>query len=194
MEPQTGLILCPDGKYRPPWATVDELHQNYYDQEWGKAVRDETGVFERLSLEGFQAGLSWTIILQRRPIFRAAFDNFHPDTVAAYTHTDIDRIMGTEGMIRNQRKIEAVITNAALTIELRDSEHGVLNDLIWSFAPTEHHKPKRLADIPTVSEESIAMAKKLKQLGFTFVGPKICYALMQAIGLVDDRVEQPSRG
>lgn len=196
MEPKTtqlesGLVQCEDGEYRPPWAIVDQLHQDYYDNEWGKAVRDERGVFERLSLEGFQVGLSWAIILKKRELIRELFDNFDPDIVAAYTDEDIDRIMAEPGMIHNERKIRAVVSNAAITVGLRGLEYGSLQDLIWSFAPTNHNQPTSLSAIAKNSAESTAMAAKLKELGFSFVGPTTCYALMQAIGLVNDRVEPP---
>lgn len=185
----SGLVQCPDGNYRPPWAAINQLHQDYYDNEWGKEVRDEKGVFERICLECFQAGLSWSLILQRRDLLRKAFSDFDPDTVAAYTDEDIDRIIAIEGMIRNRRKIQAVITNAAATVALRGSEHGDLSEVVWSFAPTSQTPPARLADIPKTSAESTLLAEKLKELGFSFIGPTTCYALMQAIGLVNDRVE-----
>ena len=127
--------------------------------------------------------------MQRRDLLRKAFSDFDPDTVAVYTDEDIDRILAIEGMIRNKRKIQAVITNAAATVALRGSEHGDLSEVVWSFVPTYHTPPARLADIPKTSAESTLMAEKLKELGFSFVGPTTCYALMQAIGLVNDRVE-----
>ena len=126
-------ILGEDGLARPTWAASDPLMQEYYDTEWGMPVRDETGMFERISLEAFQSGLSWATILRKRPAFREAFDGFDPDRVAAYDDTDVDRLMGDAGIVRNLRKVHATITNARATVALR--EDGGLVDLVWSFRP-----------------------------------------------------------
>ncbi|MEV8610927.1 DNA-3-methyladenine glycosylase I [Amycolatopsis sp. NPDC051373] len=146
-------------------------------------VTDEHGVYERISLEGFQAGLSWATILRKRPAFRAAFDGFVPDTVVGYTETDVERLMADAGIVRNRRKIEATIANARATIALRE-ETG-LADLVWSFRPADTPRPARFEEIPTKSAESVALSNELRRRGFAFVGPTTMYALMEAIGIVD---------
>jgi len=177
------LIHCEDGRARPTWACTSDLLRDYYDTEWGMPVRDEQGLFERLSLEGFQAGLSWELILRKRPAFRAAFADFNPDEVAVFTDADVERLLTDSGIIRNRRKIEAVITNARATIELR--EKGGLVELIWSHQPAETPAPVTADDVPSRSPESAALARALKKEGFTFVGPTTVFALMEAIGVVD---------
>lgn len=146
-------------------------------------VTDERGVFERVSLEGFQAGLSWATILRKRPAFREAFDGFDPDVIAAYTESDVERLMADAGIVRNRRKIQAAVTNARATIELR--EDMGLADLVWSFQPDTTPRPRTFAEIPTTSDESIALSQELRRRGFAFVGPTTMYALMEAIGIVD---------
>ncbi|PJN25661.1 DNA-3-methyladenine glycosylase I [Kitasatospora sp. CB02891] len=178
-----GVVVGADGLGRPAWAAVDPLLRDYYDTEWGMPVTDERGVYERVSLEGFQAGLSWATILRKRPAFRAAFDDFDPDVIAAYTESDVDRLMADAGIVRNRQKIQAAITNARATIELRD-DMG-LADLVWSFRPETTPRPRTFAEIPTKSTESIALSKELRRRGFAFVGPTTMYALMEAIGIVD---------
>lgn len=177
------LIVGSDGLARPRWAAVDELLREYYDTEWGMPVRDERGVFERLSLEAFQSGLSWVTILRKRPAFRAAFDDFDVDRIAEYDATDVARLMADAGIVRNQAKINATITNARQTVELRAQEG--LAELIWSFRPATTPRPRVLADVPTRSEESAALAKELRRRGFSFVGPTTMHALMEAIGIID---------
>ncbi len=172
-----------DGLARPAWAASDPLLQAYYDTEWGMPVRDETGLFERLSLEAFQSGLSWATILRKRPAFRAAFDGFDPDVVAGYDEGDVERLMSDAGIERNRRKIDATITNARATVALR--EDGGLPDLVWSFRPAETPAPSTYAEVPTTSPESVALSKELKRRGFTFVGPTTMFALMEAVGIVD---------
>ena len=167
---------------RPAWANSDPLLAHYFDTEWGREVRDERGLFERLALEGFQAGLTWLLILKRRETLNAEFANFDPDTVARFTEDDVERIASNPDMIRNKRKIRAVITNAQATIALR--ERGGLAELIWSFAPETQPRYTHADDAPTQSTESAALAKELKRHGFTFVGPVSMYALMEAIGMV----------
>jgi DNA-3-methyladenine glycosylase I len=157
--------------------------QAYYDTEWGMPVRDETGMFERISLEAFQSGLSWATILRKRPAFREAFDGFDPDRVAAYDDTDVDRLMADAGIVRNLRKVHATITNARATVALR--EDGGLVELVWSFRPGATPAPASYADVPTHSPESVALSKALKKRGFVFVGPTTMYALMEAVGIVD---------
>lgn len=185
-EQNHGLVLCEDNQLRPPWATMSKQLRDYYDHEWGKEVRGEQAVFERVCLEGFQAGLSWSTILAKREAFREVYHGFDVDKVAAMTDADIDRLMEDKRILRNRRKLSAAVKNAKATIALR--EEGGLSDLVWSFAPDAHQRPKSVDEIPSTSDESKAMAKALKKAGFTFVGPTTCYALMQAIGMVDDRV------
>lgn len=182
-EESSGLVVGPDGLARPAWAATDGLLQHYYDTEWGMPVRDEQGLFERLSLEAFQAGLSWATILRKRPAFRAAFADFDPETVAAFTDDDVTRLMGDASIVRNRAKILAAITNARATIALR-SEGGLV-DFIWSFQPAETPEPRTQSEVPTTSPESVAMSKALRRKGFAFVGPTTMFALMEAIGIVD---------
>ena len=177
------LVIGDDGLARPTWAATDPLLRDYYDTEWGMPVRDERGLFERLSLEAFQSGLSWATILRKRPAFRKAFDDFDPDTVAAYDEGDVERLMSDVGIVRNRRKIEATITNARATVALRDD--GGLPALIWSYQPAETPAPTSYDEIPTQSEESRALAKALRARGFVFVGPTTMFALMEAVGVVD---------
>ena len=180
---EDGTILGDDGLARPPWASVDPLLREYYDTEWGLPVRDEQGLYERISLEGFQAGLSWATILRKRPAFRAAFHNFHPDTVAAFTEADVERLLQDPGIVRNRLKIRAAITNAQATVALR--ERGGLVDFVWQFQPAPRPSRPAHADIPTQSPESVALSKALRKQGFSFVGPTTMFALMEAIGMVD---------
>ncbi len=177
------LIVGEDGRPRPAWASSDPLLREYYDTEWGVPIHDERGLYERLSLEAFQAGLSWVTILRKRPAFRAAFQDFAPDVVAAYDQRDVQRLLVDAGIVRNRLKIQATITNARATIALR--EDGGLDRLIWSFAPEWTPAPRTIAEIPTASPESKALAKELRRRGFAFVGPTTMYALMEAIGVVD---------
>ena len=176
-------VLGDDGLARPVWASSDPLMQEYYDTEWGMPVRDERGLFERLSLEAFQSGLSWATILRKRPAFRAAFDDFDPDAVAGYTEHDVDRLMADAGIVRNLRKVRATITNAQATVALRGN--GGLVDLVWSFRPDATPTPSTYDEVPTQSPESVALSKALGRKGFTFVGPTTMYALMEAVGIVD---------
>ena len=172
-----------DGLIRPVWAAVDPLLRHYYDNEWGMPIRDEQGLFERISLEAFQSGLSWAIILRKRPNFRVAFADFHPDTVAAYTDDDVQRLLGDTGIVRNRLKILATINNAKATIRLRETQGLV--DFVWSFKPERTPEPRTYADVPTKSPESLALAKALRKKGFSFVGPTTMYALMEAVGILD---------
>ncbi len=176
-------VVGDDGLARPRWASSDPLMQEYYDTEWGMPVRDERGMFERISLEAFQSGLSWATILRKRPAFRVAFDDFDPERVAAYDARDVERLMGDAGIVRNRRKIEATITNARATVALRE-EQGLV-DLVWSFRPSSTPTPTSYDEVPTRSAESLALSKALRSKGFTFVGPTTMYALMEAVGIVD---------
>ncbi len=185
------VVVGQDGLARPPWAATDPLLLEYYDTEWGMPVRDENGLFERISLEAFQAGLSWLTILRKRPAFRAAFAGFDPDRVATFTELDTERLLSDAGIVRNRAKIEATIRNAQATIKLRDE--GGLVDFVWSFQPDETPAPRRLEQIPTRSPESVALSKALRAKGFSFVGPTTMFALMEAIGMVDTHLVDSHR-
>ncbi len=177
------LVIGDDGLARPVWASADPMLRDYYDTEWGMPVRDERGVFERLSLEAFQSGLSWRTILAKRPAFRAAFADFDPDTVATFGEDDVARLMTDAGIVRNRAKILATITNARATVALRAD--GGLADLVWSFRPASTPVPRSAAEVPTTSDDSTALSKALRKRGFAFVGPTTMHALMEALGIVD---------
>jgi DNA-3-methyladenine glycosylase I len=184
-------VIGPDGLARPEWAATDPLMREYYDTEWGMPVRDERGLFERISLEAFQSGLSWATILRKRPAFRAAFADFDPDRVAAFGEDDVDRLMADAGIVRNRRKIEATVQNARATVALR--EDGGLVALVWSFRPDRTPAPTSYAEVPTRSPESLALSRALRSKGFTFVGPTTMYALMEAVGIVDTHLVSSHR-
>ena len=186
----SGLTLCNDGLVRPTWASHDELLRIYYDTEWGLPVHDEAGVFERLVMEGFQAGLSWRTVLAKREAFRAAFEGFIPDRIAAFTSDDVDRLVCTPGIIHNRRKIEAAISNARATVAMRNDSPAAdgpshLGELVWSYRPTLDPLPRSKDEVPTQLPESVALAADLKSRGFCFVGPTTMLALMAAIGIVN---------
>jgi DNA-3-methyladenine glycosylase I len=180
------MTLAEDGKTRCGWASGDSLlYRDYHDQEWGRALRGSAALFERISLEAFQSGLSWLTILRKRDNFRVAFDGFDIDKVAGYDDGDRERLMADAGIVRNRAKIEATIANARAVAGL-----GVdLSDLLWSYAPAERPRPLTMADVPAITPESTAMARDLKRRGFKFVGPTTAYALMQATGMVDDHLK-----
>lgn len=178
-----GVVVGADGLARPRWAAQDPLLRSYYDTEWGMPIRDERGLFERISLEAFQSGLSWATILRKRPAFRRAFQDFDPALVADYGQSDIDRLLADAGIVRNRAKVVATIGNARATLALR--EDVGLVDLVWSFQPDHTPAPRLLSEVPTRSAESIALAKELRRRGFSFVGPTTMFALMEAIGVVD---------
>ena len=183
-----------DGRVRCGWAIATPgsrlasadaiLYRDYHDTEWGRPLHDSTALFERVSLEAFQSGLSWLIILRKRDNFRRAFDRFDIGRVARYTDRDVARLMADAGIVRNRSKIEATIANARAAADL-DIDLG---ELLWSFAPPPRPRPADLSQVPAVTPESTAMAKELKRRGFKFVGPTTAYALMQATGMVDDHV------
>ena len=187
---------APDNRVRCAW--IDEsrlapadftLYRDYHDTEWGQPLRDSAALFERISLEAFQSGLSWLIILRKRENFRRAFHKFDVGRIGRYTDKDVARLMDDTGIVRNRAKIEATIANARATAELADT--GVdLAELLWSFAPPKRPRPVDIAHVPAVSPESTAMAKELKRRGFRFVGPTTAYALMQATGMVDDHTAE----
>ena len=180
-------LAGPDGAPRCPWALATEDYVAYHDEEWGRPVHGDEALFERLSLEAFQSGLSWITILRRRASFRAAFADFKIDAVAAFTDEDRNRLLADAGIIRNRAKIDATLANARV---LAGWSPGELDELIWSHAPDTATRavPKTLADVPAVTDESTALSKALKKRGLRFVGPTTAYALMQACGLVDDHL------
>jgi DNA-3-methyladenine glycosylase I len=182
----TPAIVGDDGVARCPWGAGDPVNLAYHDTEWGMRVSGEAAHLERLTLEAFQSGLSWLTILNKRPAFRTAFAGFDADAVAAYGPADVERLMADAGIVRNRRKVEAAITNARATVALR--EQGGLEAFLWSFRPEPGPAPVTTADVPTTSPESVAMSKALKKAGFAHVGPTTMYALMEAVGLVDDHL------
>jgi DNA-3-methyladenine glycosylase I len=186
VEPGGGAQPGPDGALRCPWGLSAEDYVAYHDTEWGRPVRGDDALYERLCLEAFQSGLSWLTILRRREGFRAAFADFRIAKVAAFTEADEERLLGDPGIIRNRAKIRATVANARIAA---DWGEGELDALIWSFAPDgPRPAPRTHADVPAVTPESTALAKELKKRGFRFVGPTTAYALMQACGLVNDHL------
>jgi len=183
-----GLIKGADGKLRCWWCGDDPEYMRYHDEEWGKPVYDDTRLFEKMCLEGFQAGLSWLTILRKRENFRKAFEGFDFKKVANFTEKDVERLLQDEGIIRHRGKIEATIHNAQCVPAVIE-EFGSFSDYLWRFKPQHHPVPKSKADIPAVTEESKALSKDLKKRGFKFVGPTTMYALMQAMGMVNDHLE-----
>lgn len=187
MNAQPDLVPGADGLARPAWASVHADLREYYDTEWGMPVTSETGVFERLALEGFQSGLSWATILRRREGFRRAFAGFDVDAVAGFDERDVERLLGDRGIIRHRGKIEATISNARATQNLRgwDGPGSDLASFVWSHRPQHTPVPRTAAEVPTTSPESRALAAELKARGFRFIGPTTMFALMEAIGIVD---------
>ena len=175
----------PDGRRRCDWATSAPEYLAYHDDEWGWPLHGDRALFERLSLEAFQSGLSWLIILRKRPAFRAAFAGFDVPAVAAFDDADVVRLLADPGIVRNRAKIEATISNARHIVEAVPEG---LDALLWSYAPARHRRPRRLADVPATSPESTAMARELRKRGLKYVGPTTAYALMQATGIVDDHI------
>lgn len=183
------LLAGSDGRGRCPWALSTDDYVRYHDDEWGRPVHGDREIFERLTLEGFQSGLSWLTILRKRQAFRAAFADFDPVAVAGFNAQDRERLMGDVGIVRNRAKIDATITNAQAVVRLLDdSGSGALDALIWSFAPNDHPRPHLLSQVPAQTAASQALAKALKRHGFVFVGPTTMYAAMQAMGLVNDHL------
>jgi DNA-3-methyladenine glycosylase I len=179
-----GLVRCDWAVGRP--GPDFELYRDYHDQEWGRPLHGRVPLFERMSLEAFQSGLSWLIILRKRENFRRAFSGFDIETVARYTDADVARLMADQGIVRNRAKIEATIANARAAADVDD-----LSELLWSFAPAPRpvsQRPAASSDVPSATAESTAMARDLKRRGFRFVGPTTAYALMQATGMVDDHL------
>ena len=182
--PSDALAAGPDGRPRCFWAVGGAPeYLAYHDDEWGRPVLSDDGLYERLTLEAFQSGLSWLTILRKRPAFREAFAQFDPEAVSAFDDADVARLMTDAGIVRNRLKVDATIANARATVSLRD--HGGLAEVVWSYKPDVTPTPMSWAEVPTQSPESVALAKRLKREGFRFVGPTTMYALMSAIGLVD---------
>ena len=179
-------VVGEDGVPRCPWAGGPGLMRDYHDEEWGRPIAGDAAWLERLTLEAFQSGLSWATILRKRPAFRAAFDGFDPDAVAAYDDSDVARLMADAGIVRNRAKVLAAITNAGATVALREAEgEGALERLVRAHAPAVAPAPARTDEQQTTSPESMALSKALKKRGFTFVGPTTMFALMEATGVFD---------
>ena len=179
------LRVGPDGLFRCGWVGDDAEYRRYHDEEWGRPLHGDRALFEKMSLEGFQAGLSWITILRKRPRFREVFAGFDPVVVAAFDEADVERLMADAGIIRNRAKILATIGNARLVTEMAPGE---LDAFMWSFAPASHRRPENFAEVPATTAESDAMSKALRGRGFRFVGSTTMYALMQSTGMVDDHV------
>jgi DNA-3-methyladenine glycosylase I len=178
-----GLVRCNWAVGKPGSADFD-LYRDYHDTEWGQPLHGTVALFERMSLEAFQSGLSWLIILRKRENFRKAFKGFNPEKVARFGDKDVARLLADEGIVRNRAKVEATIANARAVADVED-----LSELLWSFAPARRSRPRTLSDVPAITPESTAMARELKRRGFRFVGPTTAYALMQATGMVDDHLQ-----
>ncbi len=182
---EDGTVVGADGRRRCPWGLSTPDYQAYHDDEWGVPIRTDEGLYERMTLEAFQSGLSWITILRKRPAFRTAFADFDMTTVASFDEHDVERLLADAGIVRNRMKIDAAIANARAALALPDG----LAALLWSFAPVPRPpRPKKLGETQASTTESIAMAKDLRKRGFKFVGPTTAYALMQATGMVDDHL------
>jgi len=179
-----GLVIGSDGLARCGWGGSTPDYLPYHDVEWGRPVHGDDALFERMTLEAFQSGLSWITILRKRPAFRAAFAGFSIAAVAAFAEADATRLMADAGIVRNRMKVDAALHNARVAADLPDG----LAALLWSHAPPPRPRPQTPADVPALTPESIALAKDLKKRGFKFVGPTTAYALMQATGMVDDHL------
>jgi DNA-3-methyladenine glycosylase I len=186
------LWVGDDGKLRCGWGTSDPLYIEYHDHEWGRPLPDERAMFELMSLEACQSGLSWLIILRKRPGFREAFDEFDPVVVARYGDDDVARLLADPGIVRNRGKVEATIANARAVVALHE-QGGSLVEVVFSFAPRIDERPpgrfRAFAEVPSATPASTALAKDLRSRGFRFVGPTVAYSLMQAAGVVDDHLE-----
>lgn len=181
------VVLGADGLLRCSWGASPPIYLEYHDNEWGEPATDETAVFEKICLEGFQAGLSWLTILRKRPAFREVFHDFEPEAVAAMSARDVDRLLVDDRIIRHRGKIEATINNAQRLLELHASGSSLL-ELFNSAAPAKPHAPRTIAEIPSTTPESMALSRRLKKHGFRFVGPTTCYAALQALGIVNDHL------
>jgi DNA-3-methyladenine glycosylase I len=181
------LSQGPDGKWRCAWGDSDDLYRRYHDEEWGRPVTDERGLYEKLSLECLQSGLSWALILRKRDGIREAFAGFDPDVVAGFGPPELEQLLADARVIRNRRKLEAIVRNAQATVAMRDEQP--LAELMWSFRRPPTRAPKSYADMTSTSQESKELAKELKRRGFAFVGPTTVYSTMQAVGIVNDHLE-----
>ena len=182
------LIEGADGKARCGWCGTDPLYVAYHDDEWGRPVHDDDRLFEKLCLEGFQAGLAWITILRKRPAFREAFAGFAIDVVAEFGDDDVERMLGDAGIVRHRGKITAAIGNARRAQELI-ADVGSIDAHVWSFAPEGHRRPTAFSEVPALTAESTALSKDLKKRGWRFVGPTTVYAFMQSMGIVDDHLD-----
>jgi len=181
----TDLVVGADGLARCAWGASTPDYLTYHDKEWGRTLHGDDALYERMTLEAFQSGLSWLTILRKREAFRKAFAGFHIGSVAAFSDADVARLLADAGIVRNRAKVDAAIHNARAAAELPAG----LDALLWSYAPTGRRaRPRSFVDVPATTPESTAMAKDLKKRGFRFVGPTTAYALMQATGMVDDHV------
>ena len=184
----SALVRGDDGRRRCWWGGSTPDYLVYHDEEWGRPVTDDRGIYERMVLEGFQSGLSWLTILRKREGFRAAFDNFEIERVARFGKRDVNRLLGDAAIVRHRGKIEAAIANAKAAAAMH-GEGESLAELVWSFAPTGRRKaPRAIDDLPPTTPESVAMSKELKKRGFRFVGPTTAYAAMQSLGVVNDHL------
>jgi DNA-3-methyladenine glycosylase I len=183
----SGAVRGDDGRRRCGWALSAPEYRQYHDEEWGRPVTDDTLIYEKLSLEGFQSGLSWITILRKREAFRRAFAGFDPNRVARFGRHDVERLLADASIVRHRGKIDATIANARATLTVQE-QHGSRAALVWSFEPRRRGRPvpERLGDVPAKTEESIALSGRLRRLGFRFVGPTTVYAAMQSLGLVND--------
>ncbi len=186
---EIGVVRGDDSRRRCGWCVSASDYIAYHDDEWGRPVTDDTRLFEKICLEGFQSGLSWLTILRKREGFRRAFAGFDPEGVAAFGPSDVERLLGDAGIVRHRGKIEATIANARGTLEAK-RRHGSLAALVWSFEPPRRGRPvpKRLGDLQASTPESIALAKALRGVGFRFVGPTTAHAAMESLGLVNDHL------
>ncbi len=186
------LKTGPDGRQRCAWSGDDPEYQRYHDEEWGVPQRDDRALFEKLCLEGFQAGLAWITILRKRDRFREVFHGFDPVAIAAMGPDDVERLMADPGIVRNRLKIEATISNAQAWLAMMEAGgEGAFRDFVWQAVDgeTQVNRPKSMADVPTKTPAAEDLSKRLKKAGFRFVGPTICYAFMQSMCLVDDHIE-----
>jgi DNA-3-methyladenine glycosylase I len=182
--PELGAVPGPDGRLRCPWGLSAPDYVAYHDEEWGRPVRGDTAIFERLCLEAFQSGLSWLTILRKRENFRAAFAGFDATAIAAFGDQDVARLMADQGIVRNRAKINAVLVNARAALDLPDG----LTELVWKYAGEQDHAPRTLAEVPSSTPASKALSVELRRHGFTFTGPVTAYATMQACGIVNDHL------
>jgi DNA-3-methyladenine glycosylase I len=186
--PMSGIVIGEDGVRRCAWGASTPEYQTYHDEEWGRPVGDDSRVYEKLCLEGFQAGLSWLTILRKRDGFRRAFASFDPIVVAAFGDADVDRLLADAGIVRHRAKILATINNAQATARLRDQ--GVsLAALVWKHEPSASRPPRNMGDVPSSTPESKSLSAELRSQGFNFVGPTTVYAAMQSLGVVNDHLD-----